>query len=165
MDMNLATTQLNVIENADIFCHKFKSGGSSSMAVDGSVTPVVFTLEDINVEEFLVTHISFVVSSGSILDITNFAGLPALANGIGFAIDGTIVFNTNADILLFMTDTIVSTAKITGTEYTIMNGHCMVKDKFQNSIISKKNDFKITINDNLSTVKFLEVAVSGIKIR
>ena len=123
--MNLAKTQANIINNGDIFCHKFKNNGNSGLSVNGSNTPAVFTLEDITADEFLVTHISFVLSSGTILDLTNFAGLPSLQNGIDFALDGTVVFKNNADVLLFMTNSNIDTAKITGAEHSIIAGSCI----------------------------------------
>jgi len=47
MRVNDVTRELDGLRNEDIFYVKFKSGGSSSLAVNGAVTPVVFTLEDL----------------------------------------------------------------------------------------------------------------------
>ena len=43
MRVNEVTRELDGLRNEDIFYAKFKSGGSSSMSVNGAVTPVVFT--------------------------------------------------------------------------------------------------------------------------
>ena len=163
MKLSNTTTDQEGIRNSEIFYHKFKLNGSTSLCVDGT-TPKVFKLEDIAADDFIVTRVDFLVSSDTIIDIEEFAGLPTLTNGIDFAIDGTVNLKTNGDIMLFVSDAGFSTARIGGLSLTVINGHWDLENTFQNGLIANKEDFTITVNDNLSTIKYFEVSVSGIKL-
>lgn len=87
-----------------------------------------------------------------------------LTNGVQFNIDGSQLFKTNGDILLFATDSSIHSAKIEGELRTIINGHWDLLKAFQNGLVCKVEDLTITIQDNLSTLNFFEISATGIKL-
>ena len=155
-------TKVNAIPNQDIFYTKFKLNGSSSLNVNGT-TPKVFTLEDLNMDNIILNRVDFLLSTGTDIELTNFAGL-TLTNGIAFNVDGNQVFKTNGDIMLFATDSSIHSAKIEGELRTIINGHWDLLKAFQNGVVCNVEDLTITIQDNLSTLEFFEVSATGIKL-
>lgn len=164
--INIQHTKHNqlAVRNSDIFYVKFKNNGSSMLNINGSVTPVEFILEDLPVDDFLLTRVDYLIAIDSIIDVGKFGNRTALANGLVFEIDGTQVFKNNADIMLFASDSTIDTAKIGGTTASIINGNWSPIDVFQHAIISKKSDFKIIVRDDLTLVPHIEFAVSGIKL-
>lgn len=155
-------TKVNAIPNQDIFYTKFKLNGSSSLNVNGT-TPKVFTLEDLSMDNIILNRVDFLISAGTDIDLTNFGGV-TLTNGVQFNIDGSQLFKTNGDILLFATDSSIYSAKIEGELRTIINGHWDLLKAFQNGLVCKVEDLTITIQDNLSTLEFFEVSATGIKL-
>lgn len=155
-------TNTNAIPNHDIFYSKFKLDGSSALNINGT-TPKVFRLEDLTMDNIILNRVDFLISAGTDIDLTNFGGL-TLANGIAFNIDGSQLFKTNGDILLFATDSSIYSAKVEGTLKTIINGHWDLLKAFQNGLVCKVEDLTITIQDNLSTLNFFEISASGVKL-
>ena len=155
-------TKVNAIPNDDIFYTKFKLNGSSSLNVNGT-TPKVFTLEDLNMDNIILNRVDFLISAGTDIDLTDFGGL-TLENGVQLNIDGSQLFKTNGDILLFATDASIYSAKIEGTLTTIINGHWDLVKAFQNGVVCNVEDLTITIQDNLSTLNFFQVSASGVKL-
>lgn len=155
-------TKVNAIPNDDIFYTKFKLNGSSSLNVDGT-TPKVFRLEDLTMDNIILNRVDFLMSAGTDIDLTDFGGL-TLTNGVQLNIDGSQLFKTNGDILLFATDASIYSAKIEGTLTTIINGHWDLTKAFQNGVVCNVEDLTITIQDNLSTLNFFEVSATGIKL-
>ena len=68
-------------------------------------------------------------------------------------------------MLLFVSDSTIYSAKIEGTLTSIINGHWSLENSFQNGLIANKTDLKITIRDDLTSIGFFQVVVSGIKIK
>ena len=157
-------TQIAQISNEDIFYADFKSGGSRNLNVNGSVTPVEFTLEDLTSEKFILTRIDFLISCGTSVDLNLFGSIAALVNGIDFAINGTVTFKNNGDILLFVTDAGTEVGKIEGVDAAFINGHWDTLKSFQNGLVCVRDNFKITVNDNLSAIDYFRISASGIKI-
>ena len=155
-------TKVNAIPNDDIFYTKFKLNGSSSLNVNGT-TPKVFTLEDLNMDNIILNRVDFLISAGTDIDLTDFGGL-TLENGVQLNIDGSQLFKTNGDMLLFATDASIYSAKIEGTLTTIINGHWDLVKAFQNGVVCNVEDLTITIQDNLSTLNFFQVSASGVKL-
>ena len=155
-------TKVNALSNNDIFYTKFKLNGNSALNVNGT-TPKVFTLEDLSMDNIILNRVDFLISTGTDIDLRNFGGL-TLTNGVQFNIDGSQLFKTNGDILLFATDSSIHSAKIEGTLRTIINGHWDLLKAFQNGLVCKVEDLTITIQDNLSTLNFFEISATGIKL-
>lgn len=155
-------TKVNALSNNDIFYTKFKLNGNSALNVNGT-TPKVFTLEDLSMDNIILNRVDFLISAGTDIDLTNFGGL-TLTNGVQFNIDGSQLFKTNGDILLFATDSSIHSAKIEGELRTIINGHWDLLKAFQNGLVCKVEDLTITIQDNLSTLNFFEINATGIKL-
>jgi len=155
-------TNTNAIPNHDIFYTKFKLNGSSSLNVNGT-TPKVFRLEDLTMDNIILNRVDFLMSAGTDIDLTDFGGL-TLTNGVQFNIDGSQLFKTNGDILLFATDASIYSAKIEGTLTTIINGHWDLVKAFQNGVVCNVEDLTIIVQDNLSSLNFFEVSASGVKL-
>ena len=155
-------TKVNALSNNDIFYTKFKLNGNSALNVNGT-TPKVFTLEDLNMDNIILNRVDFLISAGTDIDLTNFGGV-TLTNGVQLNIDGSQLFKTNGDILLFATDSSIYSAKIEGVLTTIINGHWDLAKAFQNGVVCNVSDLTITIQDNLSTLDFFEVSASGVKL-
>lgn len=155
-------TKVNAIPNHDIFYTKFKLNGSSALNVNGTA-PKVFRLEDLTMDNIILNRVDFLISAGTDIDLTNFGGL-TLANGVQFNIDGSQLFKTNGDIMLFATDASIYSAKIEGQLRTIINGHWDLVKAFQNGVVCNVEDLTIIIQDNLSSLNFFEVSASGVKL-
>ena len=155
-------TNANAIPNHDIFYTKFKLNGSPSLNIDGTA-PKVFRLEDLTMDNIILNRVDFLMSAGTDIDLTNFGGL-TLINGVQFNIDGSQLFKTNGDILLFATDASIYSAKVEGTLTTIINGHWDLVKAFQNGVVCNVEDLTITIQDNLSTLNFFEISATGINL-
>lgn len=164
-NINYSYTKLESIRHDSIFYVKYKNNGNQNLAVNGAVTPVRFTLEDLVNENFLLTRIDFIITTDESIDISKFGNVPTLANGIVFNVDGQQIFRNNADILLFGTDTSIYSAKVEGVLSSIINGHWDVSKSFLNVLVSKKSELYIDIQDDLSAITLFEVAVSGIKLK
>lgn len=152
------------VRNSDIFYVKFKKNGSSMLNVNGSVTPVEFTLEDLLVDNFLLTRVDYLIAQDAIVDVKKFGNINALTNGLLFEIDGQQVFKNNADIMLFASDSTLDSVKITGTTASIINGNWSPLAVYGHAIICKKSDLKIIIRDDLTLIPHIEFGVSGIKL-
>lgn len=155
-------TNTNAIPNHDIFYTKFKLNGSSALNINGT-TPKVFRLEDLTMDNIILNRVDFLISAGTDIDLTNFGGL-TLTNGLQFNIDGSQLFKTNGDIMLFATDASIYSAKVEGTLTTIINGHWDLVKAFQNGVVCNVEDLTIIIQDNLSSLNFFEVSASGVKL-
>lgn len=155
-------TNTNAIPNHDIFYSKFKLNGSSALNINGT-TPKVFRLEDLTMDNIILNRVDFLISAGTDIDLTNFGGL-TLVNGVQFNIDGSQLFKTNGDIMLFASDVSMHSAKIEGELRTIINGHWDLLKAFQNGLVCKVEDLTIIIQDNLSSLNFFEVSASGVKL-
>lgn len=155
-------TNTNAIPNHDIFYTKFKLNGSSALNVNGT-TPKVFRLEDLTMDNIILNRVDFLISAGTDIDLTNFGGL-TLTNGVQFNIDGSQLFKTNGDIMLFASDASIYSAKVEGTLTTIINGHWDLVKAFQNGVVCNVEDLTVIIQDNLSSLNFFEVSASGVKL-
>lgn len=155
-------TEVKAISSDDIFYAKFKLNGSPSLNIDGTA-PKIFTLEDLTMDNIILNRVDFLISAGTDIDLTNFGGL-TLTNGVQFNIDGSQLFKTNGDILLFATDASIYSAKVEGTLTTIINGHWDLVKAFQNGVVCNVEDLTIIIQDNLSSLNFFEVSASGVKL-
>ena len=164
MDWNNVNTDIEAISNDDVFYRKFLNNGDSNMSVDGSVTPIKFTLEDVAEDKFIVSRVDFIISVADVIDVSNFAGLAELTNGVLFNIDGSQVFKTNGDIMLFASDATFESVKIKGQTSGIINGHWDLLGAFQNGLVCKKDSFYVEIRDDLGDVDYYEMSAVGIKI-
>lgn len=161
--------ELKGIKSTDGFYAKFKSAGVENMKVDGSSTPVVFTLEDLPEEQIiLVQSISFLIGADEIIDLEKFADITApLVNGILFeagAANSTI--RNNADVFLISSEQVTNTAGEGVNTFTLINGRWDFTDTFGDNgpMLMNKDQLKITIRDNLTSASFFKVACHGILI-
>lgn len=161
--------ELKGIKSDDGFYVKFESSGSDNMKVDGSSTPVLFTLEDLpNEQMILVQSISFLIGADEILDLSKFSDITLpLTNGILFeAGAANAIIKDNADVFLISSHQVTSTAGEGVNTFTLINGRWDFTDTFGDNgpMLMRKEDLKITIRDNLTTASFFKVACHDILI-
>lgn len=162
MNINNVTTEIDGIRAENVFYAYITNNGNKSLCVDGT-TPKEFTLEDLDCDQFLVNRIDYLISQDEAIDLNKFGSLTSLTNGLLFSI-GNSVFKTNGEIMMFATDANVSSVKITGITSSIIDGHWDVGQSFGNGLVCTKDDLKLTVRDNLSTLQYFQMAVSGIKL-
>ena len=156
---------LNSVQASDTFFLKFENAGNPNLAVNGSVTPVEFTLPLPAGSNFLLQAVSFVVGTTTILDPNNFGNAPSLANGVLFEMGGSpsINFVDNGDILLLSNTTSVESVAFGGTQSGILFGQWDLTESFGgNAMRVYDNALKITIRDNLSGVDYFRVSAHGV---
>lgn len=165
INIRQAETEIDIIANDSIFYRHFTNNFNESLAVDGSTTPVRYTLENLDdTDDFILTRIDFLISVGDIVDINEFGNLPELANGLLFNVDGQRNFQSNGDLMLFMTDATIDSVKLEGVAQSIINGHWDVRKAFLNGLVCEKDKLYLEVRDNLSTIDYLKFTASGLKL-
>lgn len=161
-------TEVTGIQSSDIFYSKFKNNGSDDATVDGSVTPVEFTLEDIPDGDFLLKRITFLLGVDAILDLEKFGDITALTNGSVFAInkglpqERSLSNKTNGDIILSASDVEINTVSFAAVESSILYGVRDFRDVFENAPIIINKNISITVNDDLTAIKYFKISCHGI---
>jgi len=165
VNIRQARTDIEVIGNENIFYRHFTNAGEESLAVDGSITPVKYTLENLtDADKFILTRIDFLISVGDIVDINQFGNLTRLTNGLLFNVDGSRNLQTNGDLMLFLTDATIDSVKVEGLTQSIINGHWDVDKAFFNGLVCEKDKLYFEVRDNLSTISYIKATASGLKL-
>ena len=161
-------TNVSAIDNTDGFYADFKNNGSTVMAVDGSVTPVVFSLTDLPPKQKIILQsIGFIIGSDEIIDLAKFGNVAELTNGILFESGGnSLSIKTNSDVLLVSSSQTIFTAGEGVNTYSVIKGRWDFTDTFGNNapIITDVESLKITIRDNIGDVPVFRVSCHGILI-
>lgn len=143
-------------------------GSNTNLAVDGSVTPVLFDISSTSFRSFNITSLDFFIeANGRIKSYDDFMTISGLTNGI--QIDFTLVeeiysseiIKTNADLLsAYWNHSNEFQAPITNKV------HIKAISEFPiNSLILKENGtIETTISDDISDISIIEVAIGGIII-
>lgn len=158
------------------FYTKFLNDGSDDMRVDGSVTPVKFTLENITPGfGFLLNRIVYVLGGGTeAIDLDNFGdlGVP-LTNGILFVANQettgeqvSATIKTNADLFLISTQVQIDSVRVSAsTQISQVHGSWNFRETYNNNApLIYGNDLKFIIRDDLSAVNFLNVSCHGVLV-
>lgn len=154
---------LPILKERDAFYLKLKSNGDSSLLVDGSITPIEFTLEDATFNKFGITRFDYALSSTEIVSLSGFGSNGALANGLLFqAGDEQIEIKTNGDLFLLGTDNTTSSTRIQEVTVGLINGSYSFINAYGAMLETNVNDFKVTVQDNLSANDFFEISISGV---
>lgn len=152
-----------MLKEEDAFYLKIRNNGSSSLLVDGSVTPIEFTLEEATFNKFGITRFDYALSSTETISLDGFGSNGALINGVIFqAGDEEIVINTNGDLLLLGTDNDISSTKIESATIGLINGSYSFLNAYNGMLETNVNDFKVTVQDDLTNNQYFEIAVSGV---
>lgn len=152
---------------------KVLNGGSSNMRVNGSVTPVVFTVTADPTDDIALSELRFVLSSTSIVfDGISFGQIATLANGILVEItvnNGQFAqlanIKLNEHLLEFATTAGINVA----TEFSGTNDVLVASYALGGSMKLKAgtgDKINITIRDNITAVqfKYLEASVYGQRV-
>lgn len=164
--MRNVTTSIKGIKSDDGFYAKFKNNGSEDIGVNGSSTPVTFTLEDLPADQkILLQSVSFLVGADENLDLGNFGDVNGpLANGVLFeAGDASAIIKDNGDIFLISSSQFTQTVGLLAP-FTLISGRWDFTDTFGENgpMIMTADSLKITIRDNLSGISYFKVACHGI---
>lgn len=139
----------------------FENGGSNDMAVNGSVTPVVFELAPLPGENWFVERITVIMRDSGNLGLGDFGSGAALTNGllIEFSSQGSIinapVVKTNQD-LLDGSDIFNTISQFSGSNilvYLFIFREPIALDGDQGDFI------RFTVRDNLTGIQILSAAL------
>ncbi len=141
---------------------------SPDLNVDGSVTPVEFTVAPPTGKIWYVYNISLVIQDNAI-NFTKFGGLLALTNGVDFKVKQNglseeVLANikNNGEFYTFANQVLLESASIdilviqintktnTGTTFKLIN--------------SQSDNFKVIVNDNLTSINKFQIIVRGYEV-
>lgn len=152
-----------ILKEHDAFVIKLKNNGNTSLMVNGSVVPVVFTLEDATFTNFGITRFDYALSSTEIITLDGFGSNGALTNGLIFqAGEDEIIVKTNGDLLLLGTDNDILSSKVESTTVGLINGSYSFIEAFGSMIETNVGSFKVTVQDNLTNNQYFQISVSGV---
>jgi hypothetical protein len=155
-----------------IIANSIKSAGSANLAVNGSVTPVVFEYNPPNNYDIEVNSLSLLFE-----DVTAFAfgnnfvrsGLTTLANGLVLSckagdvvVDPWQTMKRTRDIVEICTD-----FEIVAGTVNFMRARIHLPSSlrlFRNGTFAQQDYLRVTVNDNLTTFDFAEAFFQGTKL-
>ena len=144
------------------------NGGSPDLNVDGSITPVDFTIAPPSGKIWYVHNISLVIEDNAI-NFTKFGGLLALTNGVDFKVkqngsseESLANIKNNGEFYTFANQVLLESSAIdilviqvntkinTGTTFKLIN--------------SAGDNFKVIINDDLTSINKFQIVVRGYEV-
>ena len=144
------------------------NGTSPDLNVDGSITPVEFTIAPPSGKIWYIHNISLVIEDNAI-NFTKFGGIPALTNGINFKIKQNGLseellanIKNNGEFYTFANQVLLDSAVIdilviqintkmnTGTTFKLIN--------------SQSDNFKVIVNDNLTSINKFQIILRGYEV-
>ena len=159
------------IQTSDTFYVKFKNGGSDDLTVNGSVTPVEFTLEDLPETDFLLQRVTFLIGADAIVALEDFGSIVGgLVNGVLFSANGdtpilaaTVPIQTNGDAILISSNVELETVAFAAATATVIYGTWDFTETYnENAPIILNKDLKIIVRDDLSAMDYFKVSCHGI---
>lgn len=126
----------------------FTNGGSKDLDVDGSVTPVEFTLAGLPAQDFRLERLSLYIEDGANFTDTDFGAIGALANGLQIMSGSQEVvnFQDNIDLMLFFTN--FQQAEFLDTSN---QQHVVLRIDLENPVkIPQADGLKIVVRDDLT---------------
>ena len=155
---------------SQVLAHYYlRNAGSLNMAVDGSSTPVVFSLDYASFKTLNIFSIEmYLEATGNVKSYDSFWTLPGLATGIEVTAStqqetfNSRVLQTTRDIfevfdppLDIKTKSIDPTKESLRASFSVISGGLVLSE-------NNNNDFTVTINDDLTALDKLSFAVKGI---
>jgi nicotinic acid mononucleotide adenylyltransferase len=164
-----AKLNLNAVQTNDTFYAKFKNAGSDDMTINGT-TPVVFTLEDLPAQDFLLQRVTFLIGADAIVSLDQFGSIDALVNGVLFSANGDtplitaeVPIQTNGDAILISSNVELETVSFAAVQATAIYGTWDFTETYnENAPIILNKDLKIIIQDDLSGMDYFKVSCHGI---
>jgi len=146
-----------------------ESGGSSTMNIDGSVTPVTFSAAPPTGKKWFIHSVTLVIEDASI-NFTRFGGIPGgLTNGIeirakeGGLAEATLgTFKTNGDFHVFTTDIRIDSA---ATDFLTVDANIKENTGTTLELANANSEiFKIIVNDDLTALDRFNVLIKGFEV-
>jgi len=165
-------TQVGI--SGELYDEQLLDGASADMTVDGSTTPVEFTIGADTSEDIILNSLTLFGSDGGI-KLENYLGInSALTNGVVVEIKTDDVIKTFRPMV--STNDLIKFASIGGVEYFSSQSGDSIKSvlvfspaipiRISGAFGAGATDddyIKVTINDNLSTLNSMEAFVRGTK--
>lgn len=142
------------------------SGGSDSLNVNGSITPVIFGAVPPAGKKWRVKRIIGYIEGANPFSSEKFADLPALANGVVAKVNGVEIarWKTNRSMVLDM-GFIETPSSLAKSDRSLAGEFCFMRAFGELMLVDSLNGgIQIEINDNLSTVVSFKVKVQGVLV-
>ena len=152
----------NSIDTKRAVSVKLLNGANDNMAVDGSVTPVIFEAKPPAGKKWRIIRILGYLEGLTVFSAELFADLPALVNGVEAKIAGdtVTVWKTNRDLALEMHHLDAPVAL--GRQDRTLAGKWDLKQAFGSSILVDENGgVQFIVKDDLSSIVAFYVTVQG----
>lgn len=144
------------------------NGGSSDMAVDGSVTPVEFVTQPPTGKRWYVHTLDIIIEDNS-MNFSKFGGLPALTNGVDFfakqngaaeALLGNI--KRNGDFYIFANDAFIESST---TDLLVAHIRTRINTGTTFKLDDSNSEFmKAVVNDDLLGIDVFQVLIRGYEV-
>jgi hypothetical protein len=161
---------INLIQTNDTFYAKFKKAGSDDLTVNGSITPVEFTLEDLPDTDFLLQRVTFLIGAEELMTLEGFGNIAALINGVLFSANGDTPLitaqaeiKTNGETMLISSNVEIEAIRISGVTNSVIYGTWDFTETYNdNAPVIKNKDLKIIVRDDLLLMDYFKVSCHGI---
>lgn len=137
-------------------------GGITNLAVNGSITPVIFEAKPPQGKKWRVTRMVGYLEGVNPFSADTFADVTALTNGVEVMINGQVMttWNTNRDIASSIP--VLSAPKALGKEDRTLAGAWHIKEAFGNSLLVDENGgVQFKVQDDLSSITAFYITVQG----
>lgn len=150
------------------------TSGSNNLNVNGSVTPVTYSLDIAGLEGVACLKVNgYLEIGGNIKSYADFMSIPALTNGLVFEVQSQGVTYTSAairnnrDIVRFFNRDFAYKKRNTDSSFGNNNAFIGTRQIQPSSIVlsNRTNDFfRITVRDDLSALTYFSIEVEGSSI-
>jgi len=144
-----------------------------NMAVDGSVTPVVFQIDPIPTQEWDIVRVILVINDGTAMDFTTFGGIPALTNGCCIRYKNSVrenIFNwkSNGDFINRSFDYAI--LQNTGQNQRSFVSRCTFAGTSKRGVAarlegSKGDELQVIIQDDLTDLTSVRIIAQGHEVQ
>lgn len=151
------------VDTSRAFSSKLLNGANDNMAVDGSVTPVVFGAKPPAGKKWRAYRVLVYLEGVNPFSAELFGNLPALANGTHNKLNGVIVtsWKTNRDMALEMYD--LNSPVALAKEDRSFAGRWSFDKAFGKPVLIDSEDggVELVVNDDLSALEAFYITVQG----
>lgn len=138
-------------------------GGITNLAVNGSVTPVVFEAKPPAGKKWRIERMVGYLEGANPFSADTFADIAGgLVNGVDIKINGSLITNWKINRDIASQIPVLTAPKALGKEDRTLAGAWHIHEAFGNAILVDENGgIQFVVNDDLSTVTAFFVTVQG----